>query len=313
MIFDELLCVGPSYNQPTFCSHATWHPSATTFANDSVIGMKPWGLFVDINNTIYVTDKSGNGRVRVWREGNMTLSRIISGNLSSPFAVFVTLSGNVYVDNGKNYSRVDMWTSASIRGVAIMNVNTTCYGLFVDLYNDLYCSVSDLHQVFKKSLNNDSNTTIAAGNGTRGSTSNMLNAQRGIFLDNNSNLYVADCGNDRIQLFLFGQLNATTVLGNGPTTTITLSCPIGIILDGDGYLFITDSGNNRIVGPGPNGYQCVAGCTGGNGSASDQLSYPRSLSFDSYGNIFVADGYNDRIQKFLLATNTCGNVALFIS
>jgi hypothetical protein len=43
-----------------------------------------------------------------------------------------------------------------------------------------------------------------------------------------------------------------------------------------------------------------------NGSAANQLSMPRHLSFDSYGNIFVVDGYNNRIQKFLLATNSCG-------
>jgi DNA-binding beta-propeller fold protein YncE len=120
------------------------------------------------------------------------------------------------------------------------------------------------------------------------------------------NLYVADCGNNRIQLFQFDQLNGTTVPIIGTTETITLSCPTGLVLDGDGYLFITDYNNNRIVGSGTNGFRCIAGCTGSNGSASNQLYYPRGLSFDSYGNIYVVDGYNNRIQKFFLATNSCG-------
>jgi DNA-binding beta-propeller fold protein YncE len=105
-----------------------------------------------------------------------------------------------------------------------------------------------------------------------------------------------------------GQLNATTVAGNQTAGTITLSCPTGIVLDADGHLFITDFSNNRIVGSGPNGFRCIAGCTGVSGAAADQLYYPRGLSFDSYGNIYVADGYNYRIQKFLLATNAFGKL-----
>ncbi len=58
---------GVSYNQPKFCPSATWNPDAETFANTSNIGSRPWGLFVNINNTVYVADKS-NGTVQVWLE-----------------------------------------------------------------------------------------------------------------------------------------------------------------------------------------------------------------------------------------------------
>ncbi len=263
-------------------------------------------MFVDINNTVYVADKT-DGKVLIWLQGNSTPWKTISGSLYTPFAVFVTLNGNIYVDNGRSYNQVDMWTSNSTSGVAVMNVSGACYGLFIDLYNNLYCSVNDYAQVLQTSLINGSNITkIVAGNGTNGSTSTMLYSPRGIVLDNSSSLYVADCVNNRIQLFPFGQLNATTVAGNQVAGTITLSCPTGIVLDGDGYLFITDYNNNRIVGSDRNGFRCIAGCTGRNGTTPDQLHYPRGLSFDSYGNIYVADGYNYRIQKFFLATNACG-------
>ena len=106
--------------------------------------------------------------------------------------------------------------------------------------------------------------------------------------------------NNRIQLFQSGQLNATTVAGNTSSTiTISLNCPTGIVLDADKHLFIVDNSNHRIVGSGPNGFRCLVGCNGTGGSASDQLSYPMSLSFDSYGNIFVTDTGNNRIQKFV--------------
>ncbi|CAF4403518.1 unnamed protein product, partial [Adineta steineri] len=75
-------------------------------------------------------------------------------------------------------------------------------------------------------------------------------------------------------------------------------------LDGDGYVFIVDNHNHRLIGSGRNGFRCIAACFG-YGSSSSQLYYPQSMSFDSYGNIFVTDQYNNRIQKFLLSSNVC--------
>ncbi|CAF0715551.1 unnamed protein product [Adineta steineri] len=133
----------------------------------------------------------------------------------------------------------------------------------------------------------------------------MLNSPRGIFVDIKFNLYVADCINDRVQLFQFGQLNGTTVVGHGANNTIDLDCPVGIVFDDDGYLFISDSQNNRIIGSSSNGFRCIIGCISTSGSASNQLNHPQMISFDSYGNLYVVDAYNDRIQKFLLTSNTC--------
>jgi hypothetical protein len=165
----------------------------------------------------------------------------------------------------------------------------------------------DDHQVVTKSLNSVSNTlTIVAGTGVANSDSYTLNDPHGIFVDINFDLYVADSENDRIQLFQSGQLSGTTIVGNRfLNTTITLSYPTGIVLDGDNNLFIVDSSNHRIVRSGPNGFQCLVGCSGSSGSESNQLWSPHSLSFDSYGNMFVTDYSNNRTQKFNLTTSLC--------
>jgi hypothetical protein len=218
----------------------------------------------------------------------------------------VTLKGDIYVDNGNSYGRVDKWSSNASNSIPAMYVPQPCYSLFIDTRNILYCSLTSFNQIVTKSLNSISNTTtIAAGIGCAGSTSYMLSSPYGIFVDTNSDLYVADCGNNRIQLFGIGQTNGSTVAGNGASNTITLNCPAGVVLDADKYLFIADKSNNRIVGSGPNGFRCIIGCTG-SGSGTNQLYYPLSMAFDSYGNIFVADLSNNRIQKFFLATNSCG-------
>jgi hypothetical protein len=245
-----------------------------------------------------------DSRILMWLEGSINFTKIISGDLNNPYSLFVTIAGDIYVDNGQN-GRIDMWTSNATNSTPVMYVNSTCYGLFIDVYDNLYCSMFVLHQVVMKLRNNSTNTsTIIAGTGCPGSASNMLNNPVGIFVDTNLNLYIADSDNNRIQFFMVGQLSGTTIAGNG--VSISLHYPTGITLDADGYLFIVDSYNNRIVGSEPNGFRCLVGCSGNAGSGSNQLWFPQTLSFDSYGNMFVTDYSNNRIQKFLLATNSCG-------
>jgi len=170
--------------------------------------------------------------------------------------------------------------------------------------NTLYCSILSQHKVVKKSLNDSSSTmTTVAGNGSYGSTSNLLNSPFGIFVDTNFDLYVADSYNHRIQLFRLGQTNGITVAGNtSPNLTISLDNPRYVILDGNKYLFITDY-YHRIIGSDENGFRCIVACSMSSGSTSNQLNWPHSIVFDSFGNLFVADMSNHRIQKFRLLSN----------
>jgi hypothetical protein len=270
-----------------------------------LVDYNPYGLFVNTNNTLYVAEYF-NSRIQVWLDGNITPIRTISGNISYPYSIFVTSSGDIYVDNAMLYGEVDKWLLNATSGIPVMYVTGNCYGLFVSINNTLYCSLSYLYQVVTRSLDDVSNTVrIVAGTGCSGSASNMLSLPNGIFVDISFNLYVADSGNNRIQLFRSGQSNGTTLAGYGALGTITLNRPNDVILDADGYLFIVDSGNSRIVGSGPTGFRCLVGCSG-SGSSANQLANPQSIAFDSYGNIFVADSGNSRIQKFILATNSCG-------
>jgi hypothetical protein len=299
-----------SYNQPKFSTHASWNPNAITFADNTTIGINPFGIFVNTNNTVYVPDKA-NSRIQVWFNNSINPTRTISGYLLHPWSLFVTISGDIYVDNADWYNQVSKRTLNTNSSVPAMYVGAACYSLFVDIKNTLYCSLHDLHQVVAQSLNNDSSITkIVAGTNQSGSTSNLLHYPEGIFVDINFDLYVADYKNNRIQLFQSGKLNATTIAGSeSPNTTITLSGPTGIVLDADGYLFIVENNKNRIIGSGPDGFRCIAGCSG-NGSASNQLSSPQTLSFDSYGNMFVTDWGNNRIQKFILLTNSSGKCSM---
>lgn len=187
-----------------------------------------------------------------------------------------------------------------------MYISEHCFGLFIDANDTLYCSIANLHQVIAKAVNNEPNAlSVVVGTGCAGSAPIQLNSPRGIFIDNYFGLYVADCGNHRIQYFRFRERNATTVAGNGAPGTITLHHPTDIVLDADEYLYIVDHSNHRIVQSGPHGSRCIIGCFV-HGSAPDQLSYPNSMAFDTDGNIFVVDHNNHRIRKFILINDYCG-------
>ncbi|CAF3083691.1 unnamed protein product, partial [Rotaria sp. Silwood2] len=190
--------------------------------------------------------------------------------------------------------------------ITVLLVDEPCSRLFLDINNTVYCSQKNYHLINKCSIDDYGNTSvIAAGNGTAGSASNLLSSPIGIFVDINFNLYVADAGNNRIQLFQFGQLNAITVAGDGASINFALDYPTGVVLDADNYLFIVDQNNNRIIRWGPNGVRCLFGCSHQSGLGSDELRLPWGLAFDSYGNVFVTDWRNGRIQKFSFINKSC--------
>ncbi|CAF0950508.1 unnamed protein product [Adineta steineri] len=290
-----------SFNQPKFCPTATWNYNGITFANQSIVGWDVYAIFINTNNTIYVANRE-DSTIVMWNEENVNPRKIIHGNFTQPYSLFVTLNDDIYIDDGFENGRVQKWIAETNNFVTVMNVSSTCYGLFVDINNTLYCSMSDHHQVVKRLLNDSITISnrIAAGTGIKGSALNELYYPAGIFVDVNLDLYVTDCNNDRVQLFQSGKSNGIKVAGSKSLNpTIILRCPSGIILDAEKYLFIVDSDNHRIIGSSLNGFRCIVGCYG-RGSQSNQLSGPFSLSFDHSGNIYVADAYGGRIQKFLL-------------
>jgi hypothetical protein len=244
----------------------------------------------------------------VWHENSNNPTNIIYGNFTNPNSLFVTSNGDIYIDDGKINGLVQKWIAKTNTTVTVMNVNSECYGLFVDTNDTLYCSMMWRHQVVKRSLKDPEMTSVivAAGTGSQGSAYNELRRPAGIFVDVNFDLYVADSWNDRVQLFQSGELNGITVAGNGSVKpTINLIWPTGIVLDAEKYLFIVESYNDRIIGSGLNGFRCLVGCYG-KGSPSNRLNGPFSLSFDRSGNMFVADQENNRIQKFEYLEKSCG-------
>ena len=293
-----------SFNQPELCPNATWNENGITFANNSTIGAYPQAIFIDKSNTVYASNFQ-SGSIQIWLEGSTSPTSTIVTHSNKSYAMFVSVAGDIYIDNGLNY-RVDVWRENASNYPSTLLTGGQCFSLFVDTNNSLYCSLYAVHVVIRRSLNSsDTQLTTVAGTGCSGFLADALYYPRGIFVAIDFDLYVADAGNNRVQLFEAGQVNGTTVAGSGAPGTVHLYYPTAVILDADDFVFITDSNNYRIVGSGPDGFRCIVGCTAAYGSAANQLSIPQGIAFDSYGNIFVIDRDNHRVQKFLLSFNAC--------
>ncbi|UJR12847.1 hypothetical protein I4U23_017021 [Adineta vaga] len=328
-----------SFNQPKFCPTVKWSRNATTFFGSDVLGRQGGKIFINTNNTIYVAANEKR-QILVWHENN-TQPMIIHEEDWTPFvSIFVSNIGEIYIslDSIKkpflhsqglsesarrallvsdirqiyislyNTSRTIKWKPSTNSSVNIMKFTIECSGLFIDINNYLYCTYFMNHIVVKTWLDDEKGKIVVAGTGKGGSAPDELHLPKGIFVDTNLDLYVADWFNGRIQLFPFGEKNGQTVAGKGASDiTIALSKPDSIILDAGGYLFILDTSNKRIVASGPNGFRCLLGC-GRNVEESDKLVSPNSFSFDIYGNIFIYDG-NSQIKKFDLQKESCKNIS----
>ena len=77
--------------------------------------------------------------------------------------------------------------------------------------------------------------------------------------------------------------------------------PSGMGMDSNTYdIFITEYQNNLVNKFTSNGI--LVKSWGGLGSSNGKFSSPNDVAVDSKGNVFVTDGYNNRIQKFRLST-----------
>ena len=295
-------------NQPKLCAGATWDATAVTFANFSIVGDAPSGIFINKNNTIYVINWLTD-YMYIWLQGSTQPDRTIYPVSDGPNSIFVRPNGSIYVDAAYSQYQIREYSFNASNYTILMDSCSTCYGLFMDTNDVLYCSQYLKHVVLTKSFGQRMNVWqyIAGVVDSCGSAAHQLCYPRGIFVDVNFNLYIADAGNNRIQKFAPGQVNGTTVAGGSTASlTITLATPTAVTLDADGYLFIVDQAKHRIVGSDANGFRCIAACAGYAGITATTLSSPPSMAFDSSGNLYVVDWGNDRIQKFALTSNACG-------
>ncbi len=146
----------------------------------------------------------------------------------------------------------------------------------------------------------------------------------GTVLDAAGNLYIADSGNHRVRK-LTPQGTITTIAGTGEygysgdgsaATSAQLAYPSGLAIDGAGNLYITDSPMapdfveapyvpyHRIRKLTPEGTISTVAGNGQHGFSGDggpatnaSLCYPKAVTVDASGNLYILDAGNNRVRK----------------
>lgn len=142
------------------------------------------------------------------------------------------------------------------------------------------------------------------GWGGKGTGKTKFNEPRGITVDGNGQVFVADTYNHRVLQFNEnGKWKKTFGTGFG-TGQSQFAYPYGVAVynvpeqaDKD-WLFVADTSNHRIVRYLKTDPTHPDKIWGTQGAGDGQFVYPRLITTDGVGNVYVADEGNNRVQKF---------------
>lgn len=186
-------------------------------------------------------------------------------------------------------------------------------GLYVSNAGYLYVADFRNDRIMKFPVNTTSGTAgspVAGGYG-KGQAANQFQYPEGIVVDDAipATMYIADTQNHRIQKWIEGATSGTTIAGVTGTTgtdNTHLNYPFSLHRDNsNGDIYVADGKNHRIqkFAAGSNIGVTVAGVVGTPGSDNTHLNLPQGVFVDASKRIYVADFFNERIQRF----GSCGS------
>ncbi|CAF1367383.1 unnamed protein product, partial [Rotaria magnacalcarata] len=290
--------------------NAKWAQNGVTVAGGNGQLYYPHGLVVDDDQTVVIADY-WNHRIIQRKNGDTTNGQVVAGGngqgnglnqLNQPFDVLIDKETDSLIICDRENRRVVRWSrrNGTTQGEILLD-KIACYGLAMDEQRNLYVSDYKKSEVRRCQLGEKNGTLVAGGNG-EGDELNQLNWPTYLFVDRQQNVYVSDNNNHRIMKWNKGAKEGIVIAGgHGQGNALTqLSYPSGLFVDTLGTLYVADSSNHRVMrwtqGDKKQGTVIVGGS--GYGAGANQLKYPRGLSFDRLGNLYVADRDNHRVQRF---------------
>jgi streptogramin lyase len=263
----------------------------------------------------------------------------LQAELNQPKSVAVDAAGNVYIaDAGNNVIEKvtpdgnlsviaggGALTPSTVAGPATLVALNGPSGVAVDAAGNVY--IADTGNNFVEIVTPDGNLKVIAGGGgtlpstTSGpATSALLNGPRGVAVDTAGNVYIADTGNNFVEVVDFVSGHISLLAGGGGTTpqasqasndwdghfglgtNIALNGPRGVAVDASGIVYIADTGNNVIERVTSSILSVVAG--GGTASPSPLgpathklLNAPNGVAVVPSGTLYIADTNHDVVER----------------
>ena len=261
-----------------------------------------------------------------------------AASFSGPMSVAVDASGNVYVaDTGNNLIRkitpagvVTTWAGSGAAGTTNATGTSASFhtpsGVAVDSTGNVY--VGDSVNNLIRKISPTQVVTTFAGTGAVGSVngasaSASFNYPLGVAVDTAGNVYVADYYNSLIRKISAGTVTTFAgAMGNmgyadGPASSAWFNYPADIVVDSSGNVYVGDSSNHLIRKIAAGNVTTYAGLTHYSGSSggssgfhdgpawidtsilSSSFFYPKGITIDAAGNLYVADQWNHLIRKIM--------------
>ncbi|MFJ1792168.1 NHL domain-containing protein [Kitasatospora griseola] len=304
---------------------------------------RPMGVAVDSAGTLYIADPSNQRIRKVTTDGRISTvagtgtAGFVGNNgpadkaqLNQPRGVAVDSAGNIYIADAGHHrlrkitadGRISTIAGTGTGGFAGNNGPAVSAQLnyplavAVDGTGVLYVSDYSGHRVRK--ITTDGRISTIAGTGTPGfsgdgnpAASAQLSHPRGLTVDSDGNVYIADGNNHRVRRIgadgkistVAGTSTAGFTGDGGPAGKAQLNLPMGVAVDGAGNLYVSDYNNHRIRRIGADGkITTVAGTKAGFGgdggpASAAQLSNPMALAMDCVDALYIADHVNNRIRR----------------
>jgi sugar lactone lactonase YvrE len=209
----------------------------------------------------------------------------------------------------------------SVNGAGTVAQFNNPYGVAVDTQGNVY--VADYYNSLIRKITSSGIVSTLAGLPTKagyidgGPSKAEFNGPSGIAVDGQGNVYVGDVGNNAVRVVsssgqvvtLAGSKTGQAGYFDGLGSAAEFAYPYGLALYGQGTIYVADAGNNVIrdmttagsVGTFAGEYGTFDGTAQGgyaDGNASIARFYsPFGVAVDGQGNVYVADGVNNRIRK----------------
>jgi YVTN family beta-propeller protein len=284
----------------------------------------PFAVVKDTAGNVYVgVESAGGDGGRVYKIATNGTLTIVAGN----GAYFYEIASN----NGDGGPAID----ATLGPVG---------GLAIDSQQNLYIADDEYNSIRKVNALTGVISTVAGGATSVCATATdvlgdgcpatmaIFDGPSQVYVDANLNIFIADSGYERIrevvaatglmQTVAGGATtvceNSTDTVGDGcAATSAILGGPAGVFTDSSNNIYIADTANNRVreVNASTGIIQTIAG-TGtagfsGDGAAATtaQVSDPRGLFLDSFGNVYFSDYSNSRIREIIVESGEILTIA----
>lgn len=281
-----------------------------------------YGVAVDGEDNVYILSGEGSQVLRRDAAGEIT---VVAGNghsgysgdggpatdaeLRSPFGIAFDDTGNLYIADSGNRRVRKVDSGGTITTVAgngmggsdgdggpATSASMDPFAVAVDHAGNLYIADFQEHRV--RRVDTGGTITTFAGTGSSGfsgdggqAASASLSGPRGVAVDSDDNVYIADTGNSRIR-----KVDSAGTI----TSAAVLALPLAVTVDTTGNLYVAcyrqvckvTAGTVTIVaGTGESSFYG----DGGPGVEA-RLSAPGGIAFDDEGNLFIADTGHNRIR-----------------